>query len=53
MISSIRNPWLRRSIILAGAVPWSIIMLAIDALISLEQTRRDVCAAWRGPARGR
>lgn len=57
MIQNIRNPWLRRSILVAVLflyVPFVIVLNMADLLLeSWRELRRDVPAAWRGPIRGR
>lgn len=50
MISDIRNPWIRRALVIVVAVPFAAFMLLIDILASFEDTIRTLARAWRGRA---
>ena len=57
MIQSIRNPWLRRSVLITALVFYVPFLLAWALLGTLWscgcELWQDVPAAWRGPACGR
>lgn len=57
MISSIRNPWIRRPLVVLASVIFIPALLLASIIGALWETAFDICdcvaAAWRGSTRGR
>jgi hypothetical protein len=48
MIGRIRNPWIRRPLVVAVWLPWSIALMIVGALAAVEDGVKLARGAWRG-----
>lgn len=50
MISDIRNPWIRRSLVVAFSIPWLAMLTVVGALAAIEDGCGVLWRTWKGRA---